>query len=95
MITVPVKVTIIDIDETRDTHIYGGTGVYYGDGRIVFTATVPEGKIEYEIDPERFNEEDPKRCIRVDNNKWSRYRLRSSLVDSRVFLKMQKSCAKV
>ena len=107
-VSIPVKVTIVNrsehdayIEDSKRPYprIYRGIGVYYGNGRLIFTAVVPEGKIEYEIDPECFNEEDPKRCIRVDNNKWSRYRLRSSIVDSRAFLKAlkkgEKSCAKI
>ncbi len=89
---VPVKVTVVNIndDPLKDPCVYSGTGVYYGDGRLVFTVKVPEGKLELEIDPACFNDEDPKRCIRTDKEQWSKYRVRSTVVDSRAVLKAAK-----
>lgn len=91
MITVPVKVAVSHIDPKTDSCIYRGNGVYYGNGRVVFTVTVPAGKLTLEIDPECFNEDDPKRCIRVDKECWSKYRVRSIIIDSRAVLKKAKS----
>jgi hypothetical protein len=79
MTSAQVKVTVVNINLEKDSCIYHGSGVYFGNGRLVFTAKAPEGTLNLEIDPECFNEEDPKRCICGD--KWSKYRIRSIIIN--------------
>ena len=87
---IPVKITVINRFTEDDSCIYHGHGVQYAGGRIEFTAKVKEGETKFELDPAEFNEEDPKRCIATERNVWSKYRVRSIIVDSKKIIAKSK-----
>lgn len=70
----PANVTILD----QDGNEYLCLGRYYGDGRIL---AAHEGK-RLLVDPANYREDDPKRMFDYDRLKWTRYRVKSVILDA-------------
>ncbi len=80
----PIAADIVIID-TDDEEEYNCKGRYYGDGRIL---------VDYKghwlgVDPECYHSQDPKLLFIVKNGKWSRFRIRSVIIDSKAIRKKQ------
>jgi hypothetical protein len=75
----PAIVTIIDRNENE----YTCKGRYYGDGRII----CEHNNRLLMVDPSCYNDEDPKRLFDCDKDTWTKYRIKSVLLDSRFIRK--------
>jgi hypothetical protein len=78
-------VTVYNKDDQTDS--YELNGVYYGDGRV---ECLKEG-IPLAIDPDVYNDDDPKRMFRPDTNRWTRWIVRSLVLDPKALKKEVKT----
>jgi len=77
----PAKVTITDFED--ETEEYACAGQYYGTGYIL----VKYRGRDLAVDPECFHPKDPKRLFIVRSGEWSRFRVRSIILDSKAIRK--------
>lgn len=70
----PARVTI----EDRDGNEFRCLGRYYGNGRIL--CSYNERLLM--CDPECYHEDDPKRLFDYDKDVWTRYRIKSVILES-------------
>ncbi len=75
----PAKVCI----EDRDGNEFICLGRYYGDGRIICT----HNERLLMCDPSCYHDDDPKRLFYHDKDTWSKYRIKSVILDSRFIRK--------
>lgn len=78
------EIVITDINDYDEE--YACKGRYYGDGRIL----VRYNKSWLGVDPECYHPDDPKRLFIVKSGNWSRFRIRSVLLNSKAILKRAK-----
>lgn len=79
------QVIIVDMDDDKEEYVCAGQ--YYGTGFIIVTY---KGR-ELAFDPTDFHPKDPKRLYIVKSETWSRFRVRSIILDSKSILKTGKS----
>ena len=82
----PAQVIITDFEDFDEEHVC--TGQYYGTGYIL----VKYRGRELAVDPECFHPKDPKRLFIVRTGDWSRFRVRSIILDSKAILKKTGRC---
>lgn len=57
-------------------------GKYYGDGRIICR----HKELTLMVDPEWYNRKDPKRMFAYGESRWTEFRIKSVLLDSKAIL---------
>lgn len=77
----PAEITITDFEDYDEEYIC--TGQYYGTGYIL---VIYRGR-ELAFDPDSFHPKDPKRLFIVRSGEWSRFRVRSIILDSKAIRK--------
>lgn len=84
----PAQVIIMDIDDETEEHVCQGR--YYGDGRVA----VKYKKSWLGVDPDEYHPDDPKRLFIVKTGEWSRFRIRSVILDSKAIRRSQSKTSK-
>jgi hypothetical protein len=67
------------MDHENENEEYVCRGQYYGDGRVA--ARYKEHWLA--VDPDSYHSDDPKRLFIVKSGEWSRFRIRSVILDSK------------
>ena len=82
------QVIITDYEDLDEEYVC--TGRYYGDGRVA----VKYKKHWLAVNPECYHPEDPKRLYVVKTGDWSRFRIRSVILDSKAIRRTQSKTGK-
>jgi hypothetical protein len=81
--THPITANVVIVDKDNEDEKYECKAEYYGTGHLVVTY---KGK-QLGIDPDNFHSKDPKRLYIVRSGEWSRFRVRSIILDSKAIRK--------
>lgn len=80
MTNCPAKVAIVDSED----NVFECPGRFYFDGKIL---CIHEGQ-RLLVDPEWYHKKDPKRLMIYNAGKWSRFRVKSVLLDSKAVIQL-------